>query len=116
MSFLRNRQLKKLERAANDAPEDAAAQLTFVRALAKEHPEAALRRQTVAEQQRWRAQQKQKAADGKRQLLPDAGTRAQREEGTSGGRAKKGYPTVCTRASSYTAVPQKQPETVPNAS
>ncbi|KAH8052289.1 ATP-dependent peptidase [Aureococcus anophagefferens] len=43
-SFLRNRQLKKLERAANDAPEDGAAQMTFVRALAAEHPEAALRR------------------------------------------------------------------------
>ncbi|KAH8053937.1 ATP-dependent peptidase [Aureococcus anophagefferens] len=33
-SFLRNRQLKKLERAANDAPEDGAAQMTFARAAA----------------------------------------------------------------------------------
>ncbi|KAJ1462274.1 peptidase family M41-domain-containing protein [Pelagophyceae sp. CCMP2097] len=44
VGFFKNRYLKTLEHRANDAPEDAAAQLAFVRALRSEHPEAALRR------------------------------------------------------------------------
>ena len=44
VSFLRTRQLKKLERAADAAPADGEANMAFVKALAREHPEAALRR------------------------------------------------------------------------
>lgn len=42
--WLRNRALKRLERTADDAPSDPTAQLTFIRALGREHPEAAVRR------------------------------------------------------------------------
>ena len=49
--WLNNRYLKRLERSANDAPADVAAQLAFVKALGREHPEAALRRiETIAAQ------------------------------------------------------------------
>ena len=44
VSFLRTRRLKALERAADAAPADGAAQMAFVRELGKTHPEAALRR------------------------------------------------------------------------
>jgi len=42
--WLRNRALKKLERVADENPSDGGAQLTFVRALGREHPEAVVRR------------------------------------------------------------------------
>jgi len=44
VGWLRTRGLKRLERAADSRPTDTAAQLAFVRALGREHPEAALRR------------------------------------------------------------------------
>ena len=44
MSWLRHRGLKRLERQADSRPGDTAAQLEFIRALGREHPDAALRR------------------------------------------------------------------------
>ena len=44
VGWLRNRALKKLERLADARPTNIVAQLAFLRALGREHPEAALRR------------------------------------------------------------------------